>query len=84
MPEVRQLGSALALCVAGYPMTRGFIRLGRARERVEFSDAPFGGGGQVGLDDGESGETAEGAPAASCTSPNRGPVTSNNTLILAE
>lgn len=34
MPEVRQFGSALALCMAGYPMTRGFIRLGRARVRA--------------------------------------------------
>jgi len=34
-------------------------------ERVEFADAPFGGGGQVGLDDREVGESGHGAPAAS-------------------
>jgi hypothetical protein len=33
-------------------------------EGVEFADAPFGGGGQVGLDDREVGEAVEGAPAA--------------------
>jgi hypothetical protein len=31
----------------------------------ELADAPFGGGGQVGLDDGEIGESFEGAPASS-------------------
>ena len=34
-------------------------------EHVEFADAPFGGGGQVGLDDREVGESGHGAPAAS-------------------
>ena len=34
-------------------------------EGVEFADAPFGGGGQVGLDDGEVGEPVDGAPASS-------------------
>ena len=34
-------------------------------ESVEFADAPFGGGGQVGLDDGEVGQTGQCAPAAS-------------------
>ena len=34
-------------------------------EGVEFADAPFGGGGQVGLDDGEVGESFDGAPASS-------------------
>ncbi len=34
-------------------------------EGVEFAEAPFGGGGQVGLDDGEVGESFEGAPASS-------------------
>src|SRR5580698_5856979 len=33
-------------------------------EGVEFADAPFGGGGQVGLDDGEFGQAFDGAPAA--------------------
>ena len=33
-------------------------------EGVEFGDAPFGGGGQVGLDDGEVGEPLQGAPGA--------------------
>src|SRR5450756_2563441 len=33
-------------------------------EGVEFADAPFGGGGQVGLDDGEVGESLDGPPAA--------------------
>ena len=33
-------------------------------EGVDFADAPFGGGGQVGLDDREVGEPLEGAPAA--------------------
>jgi hypothetical protein len=36
-------------------------------EGVEFADAPFGGGGQVGLDEGELGESFEGPPAASGT-----------------
>ena len=39
----------------------------QAAEGVEFDDAPFGGGGQVGLDDREVGETGQGAPAASGT-----------------
>jgi hypothetical protein len=34
-------------------------------ERVEFAEAPFGGGGQVGLDDGEVGEPLDGPPASS-------------------
>ena len=34
-------------------------------ECVEFAEAPFAGGGQVGLDEGEFGESFEGAPAAS-------------------
>ena len=34
-------------------------------EGVEFADAPFGGGGQVGLDEREVGEAGEGSPAAS-------------------
>ncbi len=33
-------------------------------QRVELADAPFGGGGQVGLDDCEVGEPFESAPAA--------------------
>lgn len=33
-------------------------------EDVEAVQAPFGGGGQVGLDDGEVGDAVEGAPAA--------------------
>ena len=33
-------------------------------EGVEFAEAPFGGGGQIGLDDREVGEAVEGAPAA--------------------
>src|SRR5208282_4511703 len=33
-------------------------------ECVEFAETPFGGGGQVGLDDREVGEAVEGAPAA--------------------
>ena len=36
-------------------------------EGVEFADAPFRGGGQVGLDEGELGESFEGPPAASGT-----------------
>ena len=32
-------------------------------EGVEFADAPFGGDGQVGLDDGEIGESLDGPPA---------------------
>src|ERR1019366_3306903 len=34
-------------------------------EGVERVDAPFGGGGQVGVDDREVGESFQGAPAAS-------------------
>jgi len=34
-------------------------------EGAKFADAPFGGGGQVGLDDGEIGESFDGAPASS-------------------
>ena len=34
-------------------------------EGIEFAEAPFGGGGQVGLHEGEVSETCEGAPAAS-------------------
>ena len=34
-------------------------------ERVEFGDAPFRGGGQVGLDERELGESFEGSPRAS-------------------
>ncbi len=34
-------------------------------EGVELAEAPFGGGGQVGLDDGEVGESLDGPPAAS-------------------
>jgi len=34
-------------------------------EGVEFGDAPFGGGGQVGVDEGELGESFEGSPGAS-------------------
>ena len=33
-------------------------------EGVEFADAPFRGGGQVRLDEGELGESFEGPPAA--------------------
>ena len=33
-------------------------------EGVEFAEAPFGGGGQVGLDDREAREALEGSPAA--------------------
>ena len=33
-------------------------------EGVEFVESPFGGGVQVGLDDGEVGEALQGAPAA--------------------
>jgi hypothetical protein len=33
-------------------------------EGVEFADAPFGGSGQVGLDDREAGEPGEGPPGA--------------------
>ena len=36
-------------------------------EGVEFADAPFRGGGQVGLDEGELRESFEGPPAASGT-----------------
>ena len=41
------------------------VAVEQVAEGVEFADAPFGGGGQVGLDDGEVGESVEGAPAAS-------------------
>ena len=34
-------------------------------ERVEFADSPFGGGGQVGLDEGELGQALQGA-SGSC------------------
>ena len=34
-------------------------------EGVKFADAQFGGGGQVGLDDGEIGESFNGAPGSS-------------------
>jgi hypothetical protein len=34
-------------------------------ECVEFAEAPFGGGGQIGLDNREVGESLEGAPASS-------------------
>ena len=34
-------------------------------EGVEFADAPFGGGGQVGLDEREVGESFDGPPGAS-------------------
>ena len=33
-------------------------------EGLEFADAPFGGSGQVGLDDREAGEPGEGPPGA--------------------
>jgi hypothetical protein len=33
-------------------------------EGIDLGDAPFRCGGQVGLDDGEVGEAAEGAPAS--------------------
>jgi hypothetical protein len=33
-------------------------------EGVEFVDAPFGGGGEVGVDEGEVGEAVQGAPAS--------------------
>src|SRR5579859_1253185 len=36
----------------------------KGAEGVEFAVAPSGGGGQVGLDDGEVGEAVEGAPAS--------------------
>src|SRR5271156_3216015 len=51
------------------PLTRPSLggtvraRLAIITERI-MSDAPFGGGGQVGLDDCEVGEPFEGAPAA--------------------
>ena len=34
-------------------------------EGVEFAETPFGGGGQVGLDEREVGEPFDGAPASS-------------------
>jgi hypothetical protein len=34
-------------------------------EGVEFADAPFAGGGQVGLHEGELGESFEGSPGPS-------------------
>ena len=40
------------------------VALEQGAEGVEFADAPFGGGGQVGLDDGEVGEPVDGAPAS--------------------
>jgi hypothetical protein len=36
-----------------------------AAEGIELAGAPFGGGGEVGLDDGEVGQSVESAPAAS-------------------
>ena len=57
-----------------YLFSLGLRRCGDGREpwavceelaqRVELADAPFGGGGEVGLDDCEVGEPFEGAPAA--------------------
>ena len=44
----------------GYPW--GAVE--QVAEGVEFADLPFGGGGQVGLDDGEFGQALEGAPAS--------------------
>ena len=41
--------------------------LEQVAECVEFADAPFGSGGQVGLDEREFGEAGEGAPGASGT-----------------
>src|ERR1019366_3938042 len=37
----------------------------QSAERVELVDSPFSGGGQVGLDERELGETLQGAPASS-------------------
>jgi hypothetical protein len=41
------------------------VAVEQAAEGVEFADAPFGGGGQVRPDEGELGESFEGAPASS-------------------
>ena len=41
------------------------VAVEEAAECVELGDAPFRGGGEVGLDDSEVGESVEGAPAAS-------------------
>ena len=41
------------------------VAVEQVAEGVEFADAPFGGGGQVGLDEREVGESFDGAPAAS-------------------
>ena len=50
---------------------RGFDAVGHpgvsaeeAAEGVDLRDSPFGGGGEVGLDDREVGESFQGAPAA--------------------
>jgi hypothetical protein len=40
------------------------VAVEEAAECVEFADAPFCGGGQVGLDDREVSEPGEGPPAA--------------------
>ena len=41
------------------------VAVEQVAEGVEFADAPFGSGGQVGLDDGEVGESFDSAPASS-------------------
>jgi len=41
------------------------VAVEQVAEGVEFADAPFGGGGQVGLDEREVGESFDGAPGSS-------------------
>jgi hypothetical protein len=40
------------------------VAVEQAAEGVDFAEAPSGGGGQAGLDDGEVGQSLEGAPAS--------------------
>ncbi len=42
----------------------GAVAVEEAVQGLESGDAPVRGGGQVGLDDGEVGQTREGAPGA--------------------
>ena len=73
MPEVLLACGWLAFCAAGVclPWSGGCgggrepgAAVEEPGECVEGVDAPFGGSGQVGLDDGEVGESLQGAPAA--------------------
>src|ERR1700730_8598832 len=41
------------------------VAIEQVAERAELADAPFGGGGQVGLDEREVSESLDGAPASS-------------------